>query len=152
MDTVTILDGLAFLLAIVLIVAAFVSKTIVWRPPIHNTPRKITWFGRVFMFLAGSVGVLQFGIAVLRRRGVLINPVWSDRALQTSTLILEFLFLTLVTPLLIVLIRQLIRREDPSKVNRVITVFLTAVSAYLLWNVIPDIVTKASGVLHRHPQ
>ena len=115
MDVETILDGLALLLSVVIIVAAFASKTIVWRPPIHSKPQKLTWFGRVFMFSAGSVGALQFGIAILKRRGVLLNPAWFDRALQMSKFILELLFIALVTPLLIIYIRQLIPSGRPEQ-------------------------------------
>lgn len=117
MDFETILLGLALLVSLVVTVAAFVSKTMVWHPPFHSESRKITWFGRMFMFLAGSVGVLQFGLAILRTKQVTINPAWSVRWLPVSKFFLEILFLVLVLPFLIASIRALIRREEPNKVS-----------------------------------
>ena len=64
MDFETILLGLALLVSLVVAIAAFVSKTMIWHPPFHSIPQKITWFGRMFMFLAGSIGMLQFGLAI----------------------------------------------------------------------------------------
>jgi hypothetical protein len=148
MDFETILDGLAILLALVVIAAAFVSKTIVWRPPIHTSPQKITWFGRVFMFFAGSAGVLQFGLAILKRKHAIISPAWTDIGLHVSKFTLELLFVVLAVLLLISCIKALVRREEPNKINRLITVALTLVWAYLLWNVLPGIAKEVSSVVH----
>lgn len=148
MDFETILDGLAILLGLAVIAAAFVSKTMVWRPPIHSKPQKITWFGRVFMFFAGSVGVFQFGLAILHREHVTISPVWLDIGLPVSKFILEILFLALAVPFLISSIKALIRREEPNKINRLITVALIVVWSYLLWSVLPGMAKEVSSVVH----
>jgi FtsH-binding integral membrane protein len=149
MDFETILLGLALLVSLVVAAAAFVSKTMVWHPPFHSNPQKITWFGRMFMFLAGSVGVLQFGLAILKRQQVTINPAWPDVGLPVTKFFLEILFLVLALPFLISSIRGLIRREEPNKINRLITVALAIVWAYLLWNVLPGMAKEISGVFHR---
>ncbi len=149
MDFETILLGLALLVSLVVTAAAFVSRTMVWHPPFHSKPQKITWFGRMFMFLAGSVGVLQFGLAILKTRQVTISPTWSDRWLPLSKFFLEILFLVLALPFLIASIRALIRREEPNKINRLISVALAIVWAYLLWNVLPGMAKEVSAVFHR---
>lgn len=86
MDFETILLGLPLLVSLVVTPAAFISKTMVWHPPFPRNPQKITWFGRLFMFLAGSVGVLQFGLAILKKKQVTINPEWSNVGLPVSSL------------------------------------------------------------------
>jgi hypothetical protein len=148
MDFETILLGLALLVSLVVAIAAFVSKTMIWHPPFHSKPQKITWFGRMFMFLAGSIGMLQFGLAILKTKQV-TNPAWSERWLPVSKFFLEILFLALALPFLIASIRALIRREEPSKVNRLISVALAIVWAYLLWNVLPGMAKEVSAVFHR---
>ncbi len=149
MDFETILLGLALLVSLVVTVAAFVSKTMVWHPPFHSEPQKITWFGRMFMFLAGSIGVLQFGLAILKTKQVTINPAWYDRWLPVSKFFLEILFLLLALPFLTASIRALIRREEPNKINRLITAALAIVWAYLLWTVLPGMAKEFSAVFHR---
>jgi hypothetical protein len=71
-----------------------------------------------------------------------------DRALQISNFILELLFVALATPFLILSVRQFIRREDRNKVSQLITIFLTLIWAYLLWNVIPGIAKGVSSIFH----
>lgn len=73
MNVNTILDGLALAVSFVLIACAFISKTIVWRPPIHSNPTKTAWFGRIFMFCVGLVGVLEFGGAIFKWNHTLVN-------------------------------------------------------------------------------
>jgi hypothetical protein len=115
--------------------------------PLHSTPKNATWFGRIFIFLAGSVGALQFGIAILKRKHILINPGQADRALQISSFVVEILFVAVLTPFLVMSIRQLIRREDQNKINQLITVFLILVWTYLLWQMIPGMAKELFSLL-----
>ena len=91
------------------------------------------------MFLAGLTGVYGFRLPILKRLHVATNPAWSDVGLRVSKFSLEILFLVLALPFLIASIRALIRREEPNKINRLITVALAIVWAYLLWNIVPGI-------------
>ena len=149
MDFETILLGLALLVSLVVTVAAFVSKSMVWHPPFHSEPQKITWFGRMFMFLASSVGMFQFGLAILKQLHVATHPIWSGVGLHVTKFILEVLFLVLALPFLISSVRALIRREEPNKINRLITAALAIVWAYLLWTVLPGMAKEFSAVFHR---
>jgi hypothetical protein len=150
MDTLPVFfDGAALLISLVVIVASFVSKTMVSGRIFGAKPQKMTWFGRMFMFVAGSVGVFQFGLAILKTKHVTINPAWSDVGLPVSRFFLEILFLVLAIPFLIASIRSLIRREEPNKINRLITLFLILICAYLLWNVLPGMAKEVSAVFHR---
>ena len=131
------------------IVASFVSKTMVFGRIFGSKPQKMTWFGRIWMFLAGLTGVYGFGLPILKRLHVATNPAWSDVGLRVSKFILEILFLVLALPFLIASIRALIRREEPNKINRLITVALAIVWAYLLWNIVPGMAKEVSAVFHR---
>lgn len=149
MDFETIWLGLAFLVSLVVTAAAFVSKTIVWHPPYPNKPQKITWFGRVFLFVAGSACMLQFGLAILKTKQVTINPAWSDRWLPLSKVFLGILFLVVALQALIASIRALIRREKPNKINRLTSVAFAIIVPYLLWNLLPIMAKEVSAVFHR---
>jgi len=150
MDTLPIFfDGAALLIAVVVIVASFVSKTMVFGRIFGGKPQEMTWFGRIWMFLAGLTGVYGFGLPILKHLRVAINPAWSDVGLRVSKFILETLFLVLAVPFLIASIRALIRREEPNKINRLISVALAIVWAYLLWNVLPGMAKEVSAVFHR---
>ena len=58
------IDGVAVLLGFVLLVGSFISKTIVWGRMFGAKPQKITWFGRIFLFVGGSITVFGFGLAL----------------------------------------------------------------------------------------
>lgn len=145
----TFFDWISLPLGFVLIAASFASKTIVWGRMVGGKPEKITWFGRSFLFLVGSVFVYQSGLTILKSKHVLVNPMWSAIGLPVSKFILEILFVVLALPFLISSIRGLIRREEPNKINRLITVALAIVWAYLLWNVLPGVAREVSAVFHR---
>ena len=142
-------NGVGLLIAVAVIVASFVSKTMVFGRIFGSKSQKMTWFGRTWMFLAGLTGVYEFGLPILKQLHVVINPAWSDVGLRVSKFILETLLLLLVVPFLFASIRVLIRREEPSKINRLISVALVIVWAYLLWNVLPGMAKEISAVFHR---
>jgi hypothetical protein len=145
----TFFDWVSLPLGFVLMIASFVSKSIVWGRMVGGKPQKITWFGRIFLFLVGLVFVYQSGLTILKSKHVLVNPTWFGIGLAVSKFFLEILFLVLALPFLIASIRALIRREEPNKINRLITVALAIVWAYLLWNVLPGMAKEVSTVFHR---
>jgi hypothetical protein len=99
-------DIVALLVSLVLIFGCFVSKTIVWGRMVGGKPQKITWFGRLFLFLAGSVGLCEFGLAILKRLRIAINPWWLAVALPVGKGVLFLLFLALAVPFIVVPIRD----------------------------------------------
>ena len=145
----TFFDWVSLPLGFVLMIASFVSKSIVWGRMVGGKPQKITWFGRIFLFLVGSVFVYQSGLTILKSKHVLVSPSWSGIGLPVSKFFLEILFLVLAIPFLIASIRSLIRRDEPNNINRLITLFLTVICAYLLWNVLPGMAKEVSAVFHR---
>ena len=150
MDIEIFLDGAALLIALVVIVASFVSKTVVYGRKHGSRPQKITWFGRIFLFLAGSVGVFQFGLTILKKQHVAVNPSLSDIGLPLSEVVLSLLFLSMAVPFLIVSIRDSwLRQENGTRTQRIISICLTLIFLYLVWEMAPAITRKAL-TLFRH--
>jgi hypothetical protein len=118
MDIKIFFDGIVLLIGLALIVASFVSKTIVWGQMVGGKPQTITWFGRTFLFLAGSVCVYRFGVAILSERRVTINPLWRDVGLPLSEVVLFVLALSLAVLFLIASIRDSwLRRSEGTRIQ-----------------------------------
>jgi hypothetical protein len=144
------LDGAALLGSLVVIGVSFVAKTIVWGRMGGGKPQKIKWFGRLFLFLAGSVGVYGFGLAILKQLHVEINPSWLDMGLPLSEVVLFVLFLSLAVPFLIVSIRDSwLRPKEGARIHRIISISLTLIFLYLIWETTPAI-TKKVLTLFQH--
>jgi len=145
----TFLGGAALLIAVVVIVASFVSKTMVWGRMMGGKPQRITWFGRVFMFLAGLAGAYQSTLAILKRKHFAINPTWSDIGLPLSEVALFVLFLSLVVPVLIVSIKDLwLKRKEDTRIQRIISICLALIFLYLIWETTPAIMRKILTLAH----
>ena len=137
------LDGAAVLIGLALIVASFVSKTIVWGRMVGGKPQKITWFGRIYLFVAGADCVYGFGLAILKQLHVAISPAWLDIGQPLSEVVLFGLILFLVVPILIVSIRDLwLRRREESRIQRIISICLSLIFLYLIWETTPAIMKK----------
>jgi hypothetical protein len=145
----TFLNGIAILLFLILIVASFVSKTIVYGHMLGGKPQKITWFGRIFLFVVGTTGAYQFSLAILKRRHVAINPAWSDIGVPLSEVVLFVLFLCFIVPFLIVSIRDSwLRRKDGTRIQRIISICLSLIFVFLIWETTPAIIRKVLTVFH----
>jgi hypothetical protein len=149
LDFETFLNGITILLFLVLIVASFVSKTMVWGRMMGGKPQKITWFGRVFMFFAGLAGIYQFTLAILKRKHVAINPAWLDVGLPLSEVVLFGLFLFLAVHVLVVSIRDSwVKPKEESRIQRIISICLTLIFLYLIWETTPEITRKVLALFH----
>jgi hypothetical protein len=85
MDIVpTFFDGVRLVIGLVLMIASFIARTIVWGRRLGGKPEKITWFGRMFMLLGGSVLVYESGLAILQQLQVAVNPSWHDIGLPLA--------------------------------------------------------------------
>jgi hypothetical protein len=142
-------DGVALFISLALIVASFVSTSIVWGRMIGGESRKITWSGRLFLFLAGSVGVYEFGLAILKQLHVAINPSWRDIGLPVSEVALFVLFLSLAVPFIIVSIRDSwVRRKERAEIQPIISICLILIFLYLMWETTPTITRKVLTLFH----
>jgi hypothetical protein len=149
MDIKIFLDGAALFISLLLIGASFVSKTVVYGRLIGGSPQKTTWFGRVFMFLAASVGVYQFGVPILKRLDVAIDPSWLDIGQRLSEVVLFVLVLSLVVPFLIVSLRDLwLKRKEETRIQRIISICLTLIFLYLIWETTPAITRRVLTLFH----
>jgi hypothetical protein len=145
----TFLDGALLLLGLVMMVASFISKIIVWGRMAGGKPEKITWFGRVFMFLAGSILVFQSGLNILKELHIAANPAWTDLGLPLSEVVLFALFLALAIPFLIAWIRDSWQgRREGARIERIIPVCLSLIFLYLIWETAPEIISKVLTLLH----
>ena len=116
-------EGVGLLAAIALIIASFVSKTMVFGRILGGQPQKITWFGRIWMLLAGLTGVYGFGLPILKQLHVAIDPAWSATGQSLSEVVLFMLFLFLVMPFLVISIRDLwLKRKGETRIQRIISV------------------------------
>ena len=121
MDIFTIfMDGFAVLVGLALIVGSFVSKTIVWGRMVGGEPQKITWVGRLYLFVAGSGCVYGSGLPILKQLHVAINPAWLDIGQPLSKVALLGLFFFFVVRFLIVFIRDLwLGRKEKTGIERI---------------------------------
>ena len=143
------LDGVAVLIGLALIVASFLSKTIVWGRMVGGKPQKITWFGRLYLFLAGSVAVYEFGLAMLKQMHVAINPWCLDIGLPLGEVVMFVLFLSLAVPFLIASITESwVKRKEGTRIQRIISICLTAIFLYLIWETTPAIMRKGLTLFH----
>ena len=111
-------DVFALLISLVLIFGCFVSKTIVWGRMVGGKPQKIKWFGRLFLFLAGSAGLCEFGLAILKRLHTGISPWWNAIAVSISKDVLFLLFLALAVPFIVVPVRDSwLRRKKGTRIQ-----------------------------------
>jgi hypothetical protein len=146
---ILIFDGLGLLIAVVVIVASFVSKTMVFGRTFGGRPQKMTWFGRIWMFLAGLTGVYGFGLPVLKQLHVAINPAWSAIGQPLSEVVLFMLFLSLLVPVLIVSIRDSwLKRKEETRIQRVISICLAPIFLYLIWETTPAIMKRVLTLIH----
>jgi len=149
MDIKIFIDGAALLIGLMLIVASFVSKTMVSGRMMGGKPQKITWFGRIWMFLAGSAGVYGFGLDILKQLHVAIKPSWLDIGLPLSEVVLFALFLSLVVPVQVISIRELwLKRKEETRTQRIISICLTLIFLYLIWEATPAIMRKVLTLFH----
>jgi hypothetical protein len=150
MDIKIFIDGAALLIGLMLIVASFVSKTMVSGRMMGGKPQKITWFGRIWMFLAGSAAVYGFGLAILKQLHVAINPSWSQKGDSLSQGVLYLLFLSVAVPGVIVSVRDLwLKRKEETRIQRAISLFLVLIFSYFIGTAIPVIWKEVSAIFHR---
>jgi hypothetical protein len=143
------LDGAALLIGLALIVGSFVSKTIVYGRMLGGKPQKITWFGRIFLFVAGLDCVYGFGLAILKQLHVAINPAWLDIGLPLSEVVLFVLALSLVVPVVIISARDSwLKRKEETRIQRIISICLTLIFLYLIWETTPAILRKVLTLFH----
>jgi hypothetical protein len=144
------LTEFALFISLALIIASFVSTSIVWGRMIGGESQKITWFGRLFLFLAGSVGVYEFGLAILKQLHVAIKPSWLDIGLPVSAVVLFVLFLSLAVPFTIVSLRDswVRLKERAGKIQQIISICLTLICLYLMWETTPAITRKVLALFH----
>jgi hypothetical protein len=142
-------NGVGVLIAVVLIVASFFSKTMVFGRIFGGEPQKTTRFGRVWMFLAGLTGVCGFGLPILKQLHVASNPASVDIGQSLSEVVLFMLFLSMVIPLLIVSVRDLwLKRNEETRVHRIISICLALIFLYLIWEATPAIMRKVLTLFH----
>lgn len=142
-------DGVGLLISVVLIVISFVSKAMVFGRIFGGKPQKMTWFGRIWMFLAGLTGVYGFGLAILKQLRVAINPASVDIGVSLSEVVLFMLFLSVVVPVLVVSVRDLwLKRKEETRIHRIISVCLTLIFLYLIWETTPAIMRKVLTLFH----
>ena len=146
---ILLFDGVGVLIAVVLIVASFFSKTMVFGRILGGKSQKMTWFVRVWMFLAGVTGVCGFGLAILKQLHVAINPTAVDIGQSLSEVVLFMLFLSMVVPFLVVSVRDLwLKRNEETGVHRIISICLALIFLYLIWEATPAIMRKVLTLFH----
>ena len=145
------LDGAALLLFTVLIVGAFISKTIVYGRMFGAKPEEIQWHGRIFLFVVGSVGAYQSGLAFLRELHPPIDFSGLERGLPLSNAILYVLALFFIVPALTGTLRELwLKRRGQSGLERVISIFMAAIFLYLIWETTPTMLGKVMSLFRHH--
>jgi hypothetical protein len=145
----TFFDWASLLFGLAMMVGSFVSKTIVWGRMVGGKPQKITWFGRIWMFLIGSVLVCQSGLAILKWLHIAISPLWFDIGLPLSDVVLFVLALSLLVPVLVVSTGDLwLRRKEMTAIERIISICLSLIFLYLIWETTPAIVRKVLTLFH----